>query len=572
MAEYTPPTDNVPIFDVTNFAPSGSGLTEAQIASKFLRFPTGQGTETLPALITGSITAPNIMNIVMPNALASNVLNVGVVSRNISGQVHHYSDGDNCVAGAGVHLNNGVNNASTTNIANGTTSTGTVNIMSGTNSSGVINIGATNGATDTTTFMSGITTIDKLKTNLISGTANNVVMNIGQGITIGDTGVGINLGNDLTTGALNIGNSQTSGNIGIGTLATRNGSINIGTGGSSTASIGIGGVGSTTRLNSTTVSLGPQTPQNSSSTITIGAVNGPNTTLTTVNGRLTATATTNINTTGGLPTNIGGSGSTTTINGGVNINQTGGGSTTIGTSTVGTTTLLGSNVTMNGTTNNIIGTVNINGIGSGATTTSLITIGNATVGGITTLSSPTVNIGNADSLINMNATNIKQSIKTLDGTIIENVIGDTTIVPSMSTTFNRKNSATLSGLSCYTITSNASAQFTSQYFEILVSGCNAGRGSYTYKGCFGVEKIDTGNMSPSSVSTLFYFGTGISPPTTTVIPVITFTATQQVLTVLINTSGGSSTDQNFVATLTSYPTSSRRVSAPQLEDFLISAV
>ena len=92
MAEYLPPTDNVPIFDVTNFAPSGPGLTEAQIASKFLRYPTGQGTETLPELITGTITAPNTMDIVMPNALASNVLNVGVVSRNISGQVHHYSD------------------------------------------------------------------------------------------------------------------------------------------------------------------------------------------------------------------------------------------------------------------------------------------------------------------------------------------------------------------------------------------------------------------------------------------------------------------------------------------------
>jgi len=443
MAEYSPPTDNVPIFDVTNFAPSDTGLTEAQIASKFLRYPTGQGTETLPELITGTITAPNTMNIVMPNSSATNVLNVGVVSRNIAGQIHHYSDGDNCVAGAGVHLNNGNNNASSTNIMNGTTTTGICNIMSGASSTGTTNIGATT----STLALKGTTSI------------------------LGATSIN-------TSGGLNTVIGTTS----LGSVSLKGLSVSI---------------ADSTNVNIQTTSISDNTKST-----TIGTTNGAFSTLTTINGRLTTAGVTNINTSG----------------------------------------------------------------------TANTTIGNDT-GGTTTLSNDTIIIGNADTLTTMNGANIKQVIKTFGGTLIENVFGNTTVTPSMSTTFNRKYITPVgSAVNCFTITSNTSAQFTSQYFEIVVSGCNAGRGSYTYKGCFGVEKIDSGNMTPSSVSTLFYFGTGISPPTTSVIPVIAFVSNQTVCNVTVDTSGGSSTDQNFITTIISFPTCSRRASAPQLEDFLIAAV
>jgi hypothetical protein len=121
-------------------------------------------------------------------------LNVGTGSRTISGQVHHYSDGDNCVAGAGVHLNNGTNNNSATNIHNGTGAnpSGIVNIMTGASNSGTVNIGATG----TTTTINGTA-----KTNTLDGIA-----------TTGTQG----LYTTKTSGTLNIATGQTSGNINIG--------------------------------------------------------------------------------------------------------------------------------------------------------------------------------------------------------------------------------------------------------------------------------------------------------------------------------------------------------------------
>jgi hypothetical protein len=49
MADYPPPIEDVPIFNINNFLTqdNGGGLTEAEIATKFLRFPTAQGTENL---------------------------------------------------------------------------------------------------------------------------------------------------------------------------------------------------------------------------------------------------------------------------------------------------------------------------------------------------------------------------------------------------------------------------------------------------------------------------------------------------------------------------------------------
>lgn len=522
MAEYTPPTDDVPIFDVSNFiSSSGAGLTEAQIATKFLRYPTGQGTETLPELITGTITAPNTMDIVMPNTSSTNVLNVGVVSRNIAGQIHHYSDGDNCVAGAGVHINNGINNASNTNIHNGATSTGIVNIMSGASSTGTVNIGQPT----TTNSIKGTTTI------------------------LGSTSINTSGGSNTIIGANNLGAVTVKG-LSITLSETPN--VNI----------------QTTPISDNTKST------------TIGTTNGSFSTLTTINGRLTTTGVTNINTSGTANTNIGIIGSTTTVAGATNINTSGTATTALGiqSSTInirggvnintnGTGGYSGTTIGVAGSVTAINGTTNINT--SGGSTTTIGTVNS----GISAINGATVNIGNADTLTIMNGTNIKQVIKTIDNTLIENVVGNTSIVPSMSTTFNRKYlTPVVNAVSVFAINANAVGQFTSQYFEIYISGCNAGRGSYTYKGCFGVEKIDTGNMTASSVTTLFYFGTGISPPTTSVIPEITFATTQQQITVVVNTSGGNSTDINFIATLTSFPTCSRRASAPQLEDFLITAV
>jgi hypothetical protein len=475
MAEYSPPTDNVPIFDVTNFVTTGSGLTEAQIASKFLRFPTGQGTETLPSLITGTITAPGSMDIIVPNTSSANKLNIGIATRNQSGQTHHYSDGNNCVSGTSVHLNNGNNNASSTNIMNGTTTTGNVNIMTGASSTGTTTIGTTG----TTVAINGATTITGNTT--IAGTAS------------------INSSNGLNT---------TIGTVTTGTTSIRGATISL--------------------TNVNTVNIGTSPPPDNTRAINIGGVNGAFTSLISTFGRLTTVGTTNINASGTNNTTIGNSGSTTAILGPTNINTSGSSTTTIGNDT----------------------------------------------GGITTLSSDTINIGNADTVTTMNGTNIKQVIKAVSGDLIENIIGNTTVASSMSTTFNRKFSSPVGGaIACYTITANSSDQFTNQYFEIYVSGANGNRGGYTYKGCFGVEKIGGGAITQTSVNTLFYHGTGVSPPTSTVIPVITFSLSGQILTLSVNTSGGGSSTQSFITTLSSFPTCSiNSVGSPALEDFIITAI
>jgi len=253
------------------------------------------------------------------------------------------------------------------------------------------------------------------------------------------------------------------------------------------------------------------------------------------------------------------SGTTNDITGTTNINTTGSANTTIGHT--------------NSTTTNIVGPINLNGVGS--TNSSLITIGNVSAGGITTLSSDTINIGNVDTSTTMNATNIKQVIKILDGSSIENTVGNTNVNSSMSTTFNKKSISPVGGaIPCYTITANTSTQFTCQYFEIVVSGSNDGRGAYTYKGCFGVETKGITGLTVSSVNTLFYYGAGVLPPTSSVIPIISFSLTGNILTLLVNTSGGGSVRQAFITTLTSYPTCSiiGGVSADASLDLIITAI
>ena len=76
-------------------------------------------------------------------------LSVGTGARTLSGVVHHYSDADNAVAGANVHLNNGTNNLSNTGIHNGANSGGNVNIATG------------SGSTTATTIGGGSITINK---------------------------------------------------------------------------------------------------------------------------------------------------------------------------------------------------------------------------------------------------------------------------------------------------------------------------------------------------------------------------------------------------------------------------
>ena len=273
---YDPPIEDVPIFDASLFVVS---TTTSAPSGSYLNFPVAQGKETLQAvdvnglarfynsakvlgsslLVTDSEGVPtsSIDMLPTPNnpsfgissiddgltiktnpspsieltkvgrtlniatTAPNTILNIGTSTRTVSGRIHHYSDADNCVAGSGVHLNNGATNLSNTNIHNGANSIGQLNLASGTGSSTAIVMGATG----TTTALRGTTTIDNTKTDTIIATS---------------TGATASLYGNTTVGIIEYGVGQTTGPMNIATLTNRGGAINIGTGGTSTSIITVG--------------------------------------------------------------------------------------------------------------------------------------------------------------------------------------------------------------------------------------------------------------------------------------------------------------------------------------------
>ena len=314
---------------------SGTGITEAEANALYLRktvadTATAQETFSL-GIFTPSITSTGALDIVMPNALSTDILNVGVVSRTISGQVHHYSDGDNCVAGAGVHLNNGINNASATNVMNGTSTTGQVNLMTGATSSGQVNI------------LTGLNSTGNI--TMGGGSTNNTLTGLTNAINGPTTILGISKINE--TGGL----ATTIGTVNVGATIVR---------------------GLTATMSGTTNAISGTT-NNITGTTNINTTGTSNTNIGVAGSTIAILGTTNINTTGTANTSIGASGQTTTIVGTTDINGTGGLATTIGTVATGTQTIRGATVTISGTTNTITGTTNIN-----TTSSSNTTIGNST--------------------------------------------------------------------------------------------------------------------------------------------------------------------------------------------------
>jgi hypothetical protein len=161
--------------------------------------------------------------------------------------------------------------------------------------------------------------------------------------------------------------------------------------------------------------------------------------------------------------------------------------------------------------------------------------------------SATVAMGSTgNTLTTINGGQIKQIIPLPGGVtrnmeIINGQNGENT--PSLANTFNRKYTTDLTALPCYRIGAPSSA--TTQYFEIVVSGSNTGSDGYCYKGLFAMSK-PAGVMTPSSVSTLFSYG---GTTTISFVNIDAFTIDLYVLT-----SGG--IEQNFITTLTAYPTAS----------------
>lgn len=64
MSSYSPPTENVPIFDALLFRAGEETLTQAQADKRYLRYPIAQGAETLQAInVNGVASMNNAVNI-----------------------------------------------------------------------------------------------------------------------------------------------------------------------------------------------------------------------------------------------------------------------------------------------------------------------------------------------------------------------------------------------------------------------------------------------------------------------------------------------------------------------------
>jgi hypothetical protein len=89
MSAYSPPVENVPIFDAGLFRTTngeGEFLTIAEANRLYLQFPFGQGTETIPAVnITGNATIGNTLVVAPPSSTTSATLQSTALSFSSTG-------------------------------------------------------------------------------------------------------------------------------------------------------------------------------------------------------------------------------------------------------------------------------------------------------------------------------------------------------------------------------------------------------------------------------------------------------------------------------------------------------
>jgi hypothetical protein len=169
-----------------------------------------------------------------------------------------------------------------------------------------------------------------------------------------------------------------------------------------------------------------------------------------------------------------------------------------------------------------------------------------------------VNVGNSGGAVSITGSTIKQMVPCLGGGTVVNTFGNADNATSLSTTYCRKSTSTLTALACYTLL--GPGIYNCGYFEIVISGSNQYGGGYSYKGFFGLTQTDATLVTATAVSTLFSVG---------LVPTITFTGTNPI-TLNINTAlGNISQSQTFIATLIAYPTITIN---NELYDFTVTAV
>jgi hypothetical protein len=174
----------------------------------------------------------------------------------------------------------------------------------------------------------------------------------------------------------------------------------------------------------------------------------------------------------------------------------------------------------------------------------------------------TTTIGNTGSNIVINATNIQKNIKTQEGTIIEDIIGDSDQSLSFSRNYNYKFIGTNATTNLFYIQNQSGQNYISTYGELVVSGGNGGLGAFTGKFSFIIQQADgVSQITLSSLTTdKSYNGGGT-------VTAVAGTTIKQMYIAFQSPAG--SANQNYCATLTVYPTQSYDSSN---SDFSITAV
>jgi len=228
MASYNPPSEQLPIFDnaVFNLSSPSSYLTIAQANLLYLRktypdtataletFSAGITTDTINTTTTSStlnIASNNVTGItnITPNLTSGSIyIGANSTATNARTGIIHIGDSNSLTTGA-VHINNGTNNQTNTQIMNGTSTSGTCNILTGTTSSGVVNL-ATGTGSSTVNIASGSTTgivsIGNASNSVTFGGplnlfyAPSLISSIGLGYKFNGTSTGIT---STTTGVVN---------------------------------------------------------------------------------------------------------------------------------------------------------------------------------------------------------------------------------------------------------------------------------------------------------------------------------------------------------------------------------
>jgi len=238
MASYTPPSENLPIFDNSVFTTttSSSGFTYDELLDLFLSYPVAQGEQTIASLLSNAIdtnlptTGFNFLS-----SLTSGQLNIGTSSTGTikigastgtsihCGSIDHQGVNiNNAVSATGGNLGFGpAQTGGVMNIATGVR-TGALNINNNASSTNTITIGAVG----VTTNITGIGTIEANAFDVVSDATSPTLFST------------------TTTGTIDIAGAQTTGILNIGTaVRTTSGSggaINIGTNASATAPINFG--------------------------------------------------------------------------------------------------------------------------------------------------------------------------------------------------------------------------------------------------------------------------------------------------------------------------------------------